>query len=131
MIQRINIFGVQVSVTTIQDAPKLITSFKGRKSGYICLSDAYVIVTATKNKKLNEARLQRGILISSGFIAGAALFGVFGAFVIFFTGDGEALNLNVWKDPSGNGAQITAIIAFIGLLAYFVWESFRAKEDQD
>ena len=47
------------------------------------------------------------------------------------TGDGEALNLNVWKDPSGNGAQITAIIAFIGLLAYFVWESFRAKEDQD
>ena len=86
---------------------------------------------STKNKKLNEARLQRGILISSGFIAGAALFGVIGAFVIFFTGDGEALNLNVWKDPSGNGAQITAIIAFIGLLAYFVWESFRAKEDQD
>ncbi|MBP1664865.1 MAG: Peptide transporter [Bacteroidetes bacterium] len=86
---------------------------------------------STKNKKLNEARVQRGILISSGFIAGAALFGVIGAFVIFFTGDGEALNLNVWKDPSGNGAQITAIIAFIGLLTYFVWESFRAKEDNE
>lgn len=85
---------------------------------------------STKNKKLNEARLQRGILISSGFIAGAALFGVIGAFVIFFTGDGEALNLNVWKDPSGNGAQITAIVAFVGLLTYFVWESFRAKEEE-
>jgi putative OPT family oligopeptide transporter len=84
---------------------------------------------SSKNKKLSNARLQRGILISSGFIAGAALFGVLGAFIIFFTGDGEVLNLNVWKDPHGIGAQIAAIVAFLGLLAYFVWESFRAKEE--
>ncbi len=84
---------------------------------------------STKNSKLSNARVQRGILISSGFIAGAALFGVLGAFIIFFTGDGEVLNLNVWKDPHGVGAQIAAIVAFLGLLAYFVWESFRAKEE--
>ncbi len=84
---------------------------------------------STKNSKLTNARVQRGILISSGFIAGAALFGVLGAFIIFFTGDGEVLNLNVWKDPHGNGAQIAAIVAFLGLLTYFVWESFRAKEE--
>lgn len=84
---------------------------------------------SSKNKKLSNARVQRGILISSGFIAGAALFGVLGAFIIFFTGDGEVLNLNVWKDPHGIGAQIAAIVAFLGLLAYFVWESFRAKEE--
>ncbi len=84
---------------------------------------------SSKNKKLSNARVQRGILISSGFIAGAALFGVIGAFIIFFTGNGEALNLNVWKDPHGVGAQIAAIIAFLGLLAYFVWETFRAKEE--
>ncbi len=84
---------------------------------------------SSKNKKLGNARVQRGILISSGFIAGAALFGVIGAFVIFFTGDGEVLNLNVWKDPNGIGAQITALVAFIGLIAYFVWESFKAKEE--
>jgi putative OPT family oligopeptide transporter len=84
---------------------------------------------SSKNKKLSNARVQRGILISSGFIAGAALFGVLGAFIIFFTGDGEVLNLNVWKDPHGIGAQIAAIVAFFGLLAYFVWESFRAKEE--
>lgn len=84
---------------------------------------------STKNSKLSNARVQRGILISSGFIAGAALFGVLGAFIIFFTGDGEVLNLNVWKDPHGNGAQIAAIVAFLGLLTYFVWESFRAKEE--
>ncbi len=84
---------------------------------------------SSKNKKLANSRVQRGILISSGFIAGAALFGVIGAFIIFFTGDGEVLNLNVWTDPNGIGAQITAIVAFLGLLGYFVWESFNAKEE--
>lgn len=84
---------------------------------------------STKNAKLNNARVQRGILISSGFIAGAALFGVLGAFVIFFTGDSEVLNLNVWSDPEGKGAQIAALVAFVALLSYFVWESFKAKEE--
>jgi len=84
---------------------------------------------SSKNKKLANARTQRGILISSGFIAGAALFGVIGALIIFFTGKGDALNLHVWTDPSGTAAQVTALIAFIALLGYFVWESFRAKEE--
>lgn len=84
---------------------------------------------SSKNKKLANARTQRGILISSGFIAGAALFGVIGALIIFFTGKGDALNLQVWTDPSGTAAQVTALIAFIALLGYFVWESFRAKEE--
>ena len=84
---------------------------------------------STKSEKLSNARVQRGILISSGFIAGAALFGVIGAFIIFFTGDGEAMNLNVWSDENGVGAQVTALVAFIALIAYFVWESFRAKEE--
>lgn len=83
---------------------------------------------SSKNKKLANSRVQRGILIASGFIAGAALFGVIGAFIIFFSGDGEVLNLKVWGDDSSVGAQVTALIAFIGLIAYFIWESFRAKE---
>ena len=84
---------------------------------------------STKSEKLSNARVQRGILISSGFIAGAALFGVIGAFIIFFTGDGEAMNLKLWSDENGVGAQVTALVAFIALIAYFVWESFRAKEE--
>jgi putative OPT family oligopeptide transporter len=84
---------------------------------------------STKNAKLNNARVQRGILISSGFIAGAALFGVVGAFIIFFTNNGEAMNLNVWQNPEGKGAQIAALVAFLALIAYFVWESFKAKEE--
>jgi putative OPT family oligopeptide transporter len=84
---------------------------------------------STKNEKLANSRIQRGILISSGFIAGAAIFGVIGAFIIFFTNDGNAMNLGVWADENAVGAQITALIAFIALIAYFVWESFRAKEN--
>ncbi len=83
----------------------------------------------SKDPMLNNARHQRAILISSGFIAGAALFGVIGALVIFITGNGNALNLGVWEDPSGTGAQVVALIAFIGLIAYFVWESMRAKKE--
>jgi putative OPT family oligopeptide transporter len=85
-----------------------------------------------KNKKdpqLTNARHQRAILISSGFIAGAALFGVVGALIIFLTGNGNALNANVWADPEGHGAPITALIAFLGLLGYFVWETRRAKRE--
>ncbi len=84
---------------------------------------------SSKSKELNNARHQRAILIASGFIAGAALFGVLGALIIFTTGNSNALNLNVWGDPSGTGAQIIALFAFIGLVSYFVWESKRAKKD--
>lgn len=84
---------------------------------------------STKDKELSNARNQRAILISSGFIAGAALFGVLGALVIFLTGKGDVLNLGVWADPSGVGAQVTAIVAFAALIGYFVWEVKRAKKD--
>ena len=84
---------------------------------------------STGNAKLNNARHQRGILIASGFIAGAALFGVVGALVIFITGKGDALDLKVWTDPGGVGAQVTALVAFVALIAFFVWESFKAKEE--
>lgn len=82
-----------------------------------------------KDPKLTNARHQRAILISSGFIAGAALFGVVGALIIFLTGDSNALNSNLWADPHGTGAQITSLVAFLGLLAYFVWETKRAKRE--
>jgi putative OPT family oligopeptide transporter len=80
-----------------------------------------------KDPKLTNARHQRAILISSGFIAGAALFGVIGALIIFITGNSNALNFGLWNDPDGVGAQIAALVAFTALVIYFVWESKRAK----
>ncbi|MDO5666053.1 MAG: oligopeptide transporter, OPT family [Bacteroidia bacterium] len=89
----------------------------------------HYINKSSKDKELNNARHQRAILISSGFIAGAALFGVIGALIIFLTGKGDVLNLGIWADPSGTGAQVVALIAFIGLISYFVWEAKKAKKD--
>jgi exopolysaccharide biosynthesis WecB/TagA/CpsF family protein len=55
MPDRINIFGTKVSIITIADAPIAIKKLLEKKSsGYICLSDAYVIVIATKNDKLRN-----------------------------------------------------------------------------
>jgi len=86
---------------------------------------------STKNEKLNGARVNRGILISSGFIAGAALFGVIGAIVLFFTGDQNSMNLIDWSKIANGETilEILALLAFILLLVYFVWESFKAKEE--
>ena len=80
---------------------------------------------STKNEKLNTARSNRGILIASGFIAGAALFGVVGAFLLFFKVN---LDTHLWPEDA-RGAQIVAFFAFIALIAYFIWESFKAKEN--
>jgi len=80
---------------------------------------------STKNEKLNTARSNRGILIASGFIAGAALFGVVGAFLLFFNVN---LDTHLWAEGA-KGAQIVALIAFLCLIGYFIWESFRAKEN--
>ena len=86
---------------------------------------------STKNEKLNTARVNRGILISSGFIAGAALFGVIGALILFFTGKEDSMNLINWSKIANGETimEILALVAFILLLVYFVWESFKAKEN--
>jgi uncharacterized oligopeptide transporter (OPT) family protein len=84
---------------------------------------------SSKDKDLNSARHQRAILVSSGFSAGAALFGVIGALIIFLTGKTDVLNVGLWSDPHGTGAQIVAFFAFIALIVYFVWESKRAKKE--
>lgn len=91
---------------------------------------------STKDKELNIARSQRGTLIASGFIAGAAIFGVIGAILLFFDID---LNLHFFQTQNSEGGwewtagnvwpQVIALFAFILLIVYFVWDSFRAKKD--
>lgn len=70
-----------------------------------------------------KARSQRGTLIASGFIAGAALFGVIGAFLLFF---GINLDFKLFHEGSST-PEILAVFAFILVLVYFVWDSNRAK----
>ncbi len=92
---------------------------------------SHFIAKSSKDKKLSNARSQRGTLIASGFIAGAALFGVFGALLMFINNMGWAtinLNLNIWEEGA-IGAEVTALIAFAALIGYFVWDTLRAKAE--
>jgi hypothetical protein len=36
------------------------------------------------------------------------------------------LNLNIWEEGAV-GSEVLALVAFICLLAYFIWDSLRAK----
>ncbi len=91
---------------------------------------AWFVSTRSKNEKLNTARLHRGTLIASGFIAGGALLGVLNAFLKFIDqqwsfGYGGWYNAS-WAE-STNG-EITGLILFLLLCGYALWDSMRGKE---
>ncbi len=50
----ISIFGTQISITNSTETPKQVYSLVESNKGYICLPDAFVIVSANKNKKLQQ-----------------------------------------------------------------------------
>lgn len=91
---------------------------------------AWFVSTRTKNEKLNNARLQRGTLIASGFIAGGALLGVFNAFLKFIDQQWPfgytSWNNEQWA-ASTNG-EIAGLVMFILLFTYALWDSMRAKK---
>lgn len=93
---------------------------------------SHYVKKSTNDSKLAEARSQRGTLIASGFIAGAALFGVLGAILLFINNMGWAkinLNLGIWGEES-LGGEILGLFAFIVLIAYFIWDIMQAKKEE-
>ncbi|MGD0339784.1 MAG: oligopeptide transporter, OPT family [Bacteroidota bacterium] len=88
---------------------------------------AHFVSTWSKNEKLNNARLSRGTLIASGFIAGGSIFGVLSALQRFGI---QKFNwpdwyLATWVET--DYAQILGLGMFILLVAYATWDSMRAK----
>lgn len=93
------------------------------------------VSTSSKDESVNKIREQRGTLISSGFIAGAALFGVVGALLLFFNVDLNFLHLNQtqingsWEwTPNNPYPEILSLIAFAAIIIYFIWDSKRVKK---
>jgi putative OPT family oligopeptide transporter len=86
---------------------------------------AWLVSTRTKDDRLNNARLQRGTLIASGFIAGGALFGVLNALLKFIDQTWpfgySDLYMATWAE-SVNG-EITGLVMFILLFAYTLYFS--------
>lgn len=81
---------------------------------------AWVVSNSSKDKKLNDLRRDRGTLIASGLIAGGALFGVFAAITRFCGFEYET-------PGSLELTQILGCVAYVLLIAYFIWDSRRAK----
>ncbi|MDE5668553.1 MAG: oligopeptide transporter, OPT family, partial [Duncaniella sp.] len=82
---------------------------------------AWFIGSRSKDKSVNSARADRGTLISSGLIAGGALFGVFAALTRF-------LGFEYINPMSAIATQWTGLAAYALLIIYLIWDSMRAKK---
>jgi hypothetical protein len=101
---------------------------------------------SSKDKTVSEARVQRGTLVASGFIAGGALMGVAGALLTLvksqwegnleqmpallrYTDFGEVLTrlgLNADKYFSNLG-QVVSLLLFVGLCLFLYFYARRGK----
>lgn len=83
---------------------------------------SWFVSTRSKDKALNKARMERGTLLASGFIAGGALMGVVSA-GMKFAGFESSFT------ASEGTLQITGCIVYAALCAYLIWDSMRAKAE--
>jgi len=83
---------------------------------------SWYVGTRSKDKKLNNLRLEKGTLLASGFIAGGALMGVVSAAIRF--GGFNFVN-EEWLDNSLS--EVVALPIYISLIAYLIWDSMRVK----
>ena len=85
---------------------------------------SWFVSSRSKDQALNKARLDRGTLLASGFIAGGALMGVVSVAIRFA---GVNLLNEAWLE--NNLSQVAAIVAYFALIAYLIWDSMRAKKE--
>lgn len=85
---------------------------------------SWYVGSRSKDQALNNARLEKGTLLSSGFIAGGALMGVVSAALRFA---GVDLYQADWA--GSKGAEVLAIVMYLALMAYLTYSSLRAKKE--
>lgn len=81
---------------------------------------SWYVSTRSKDESVNKARKERGTLIASGFIAGGALMGVMSAILKYAGAD--------WY-TKWNGAEILAVVMYVVIIGYFIWDSMRGKKE--
>ncbi len=75
----------------------------------------WYVTTRSKDKDVNFARGEKGMLLASGFIAGGALMGVLSALLRF--GGFNPINEAWLANPM---SEVCALVAYILLIVYFV-----------
>ncbi len=86
---------------------------------------SWYVSTRSKDQALNRARLDKGTLLASGFIAGGALMGVVSASLRF--GGIDLMMSDSWIN--GNGAQFLSIGMYVLIIAYLAKSSLNAKKE--
>lgn len=80
------------------------------------------VSTRSKNEEVNKARLDRGTLLASGFIAGGALMGVVSAGMRF-------AGFEYTSPLTDTVANWLAVAMYVALIAYLVVACIKAKKD--
>jgi putative OPT family oligopeptide transporter len=88
----------------------------------------FVKKSGGKNEKLGQARYDRGLLASSGLIAGGAMIGVLAALLRWLESQTGA---HIVPDIAnvGNFGNWLGLGSFVALCAYMYWDARRAKLD--
>jgi putative OPT family oligopeptide transporter len=88
----------------------------------------FVAKSAGNDEKLAGARNARGTLVASGFIAGGAIMGVIAALLKYLKTKMSLGPLSFSFDhAAGAGAEILAVVLYLGIIAYVYWDAKRAK----
>jgi len=88
-------------------------------------ASSWYVGRRSKDKALNNARIEKGTLLASGFIAGGALMGVVSAGLRF-----AGLNIINEEWFESNPAQIIALLVYIALIAYLAISSLKTKKEE-
>lgn len=85
---------------------------------------SWFVGSRSKDDSLNKARVDKGTLLASGFIAGGALMGVVSAAMRF--GGIDFVNKE-WF--ASNAAQLLSLVAYAVLIGFLVYSSMKAKKE--
>lgn len=86
----------------------------------------WYVSSRSNDKALNAARVDKGTLLASGFIAGGALMGVISAIIRF---SGQDLTICAeWIES--NGDELLGLGMYVLLVAYLTYSAMRAKADK-
>lgn len=82
----------------------------------------WYVGSRSKDSTINNARIEKGTLLASGFIAGGALMGVVSAGLQF-----GSINLVIPEWAESTGGQVLSLLAYLLLIVYFVGHIMRKK----
>ncbi|WP_106829075.1 OPT family oligopeptide transporter [Parabacteroides pacaensis] len=84
----------------------------------------WYVGSRSKDAALNNARLEKGTLLASGFIAGGALMGVVSAALRF-----AGINLINESWLKNNLSEVLAVVMYVLLIMYLAYSSLKAKKE--